>query len=150
MCQWAHQVRCRRSNHPYIRRYYEGPPPPNRRSWVSGAALAVAVLLGGAALAISLITLRHNSNTPTNGATSAEPSSGAPNSGSSEAADRALCSAVAPLIKESTSRSRTFTDLGRTGTPDRDVGIPSYITDTKDVVYHRHQRLGKARTVGPR
>jgi hypothetical protein len=44
--------------------------------------------------------------------------------------DKALCQAIAPLVKESSERGKAFVNLGHTGTPERDAGIPAYVSDT--------------------
>ena len=83
-----------------------------------------------AALVISLITAHHNSSTP-----AAQPTSQPTNQPASTAdSDKALCEAIAPLIKEATAQGKAFVSLGDYGTPARDAGIPSFMTQTADWV----------------
>jgi hypothetical protein len=50
------------------------------------------------------------------------------------AADKALCNAVAPLLRESADDGKNFVNLGNTGTPERDGGIPAYRAQVEDWV----------------
>jgi len=47
-------------------------------------------------------------------------------------ADRALCTAIAPLMAENDRFSNGYVDLGEPGTPARDAATPKYISDTLD------------------
>src|SRR5262249_31329563 len=49
-------------------------------------------------------------------------------------ADKALCEAIAPLVKESDAEAKAFVALGHTGTPERDAGIPTYVAQSLDWV----------------
>jgi hypothetical protein len=86
--------------------------------------------LAAAALVISLITAHHNSSTP-----AAQPTSQPTNRPASTTdSDKALCEAIAPLIKESNAEAKAFVALGNYGTPERDAGIPAYVAQTTDWV----------------
>jgi hypothetical protein len=85
-----------------------------------GVGIGLAVALAAVALVVSL--------TRGSGA-SAEPTTVQPDL---VQADRSLCQAIEPLIKESSSRKNAFVALGRTGTPERDAGIPEFVRETKD------------------
>jgi hypothetical protein len=109
---------------------FYGGPVPKRRGWVPGAAAAIAGLLGVAALVISLIGLSRDSK---EAATSTSPATVATSSQSpeaTEAADRALCTAIAPLVKENLARGKEFVALGDPGTAARDAGIDGFMADT--------------------
>jgi hypothetical protein len=81
-------------------------------------------------LVISLIAAHRNSST-----LAAQPPSQPTNQPAATAdSDKALCEAIAPLIKEGSERGKAFVNLGHTGTPERDAGIPSYVADTTDWV----------------
>jgi hypothetical protein len=104
-----------------------GPPHRRRKSVLAGAGIVVAIALGLAALVVSLIGL---GRAGTGGQPSAQPTASATESGSTEAADRALCTAIAPLVKENLARGKEFVALGHTGSPERDAGIDPFMKDT--------------------
>jgi hypothetical protein len=115
------------------------PRPRRGRGLLAGIGIAVAIVLAAAALVISLITAHHNSSTP-----AAQPTSQPTNQPASTAdSDNALCEAIAPLIKESSARGKAFVNLGHSGTPERDAGIPSYTADTTDWVKRAQAVLDK-------
>jgi hypothetical protein len=88
-----------------------------------GIGVIVAILLGAAALVVSLTGVGRQSTPSTPGtSTSATPMA----SGDTTEADRALCQAIVPLIKESIQDGKDFVNLGFSGTPERDGGIPAY------------------------
>jgi hypothetical protein len=96
---------------------------------LSAAALIVALVRGGA------------SPTPgTPSAQSATPSTSTAGTDTT-AADKALCDAIAPLIKESTEQKNAFVALGHTGTPERDAGIPDFRSKTQEWVGQAQQVL---------
>jgi hypothetical protein len=95
---------------------------------LSAAALIVALVRGGQSTAPS---------TPT--AQSATPSTSS--AGADTTADKALCEAIAPLIKESTEQKNAFVALGHTGTPERDAGIPDFRSKTQEWVGQAQQVL---------
>jgi len=47
-------------------------------------------------------------------------------------ADKALCEAIAPMMKESDRRNRLLTDAGSPGSPERSAVIPEYKKRTLD------------------
>jgi hypothetical protein len=69
--------------------------------------------------------------------------------GSTTADDKALCEAIAPLIKESTASGKTFTSLGDPGSPDRDAATPAFVTNTTGWI-NRAQPVLDAHAVPPR
>jgi hypothetical protein len=116
-----------------------GPPPPlglpSRRGMLSTVGLAVAVFLAVAALIVAIVALNRPAASPS---TTSQASSGTSPSTSAAsdttAADRELCTGVAPLIRESADRGRDFVNLGQSGTPERDAGIPNYQSSVSDWV----------------
>ena len=109
---------------PYARR------PRRGRGLLAGIGIAVAVALAAAALVISLVTAHRNLSAP-----AAPPPAQPTNQAASTAdSDKALCEAIAPLIKESNAEAKAFVALGNYGTPERDAGIPAYVAQTTDWV----------------
>ena len=100
--------------------------------------MALALLLSAAALIVALTRGGNQSSAPTPVAT---PTASQPTATvDTTAADKALCEAIAPLIKESSEQKNAFVALGRTGTPERDGGIPEFVNKTQDWV-GRGQRV---------
>lgn len=94
--------------------------------------LATAILLATAALVVGIIAVSRPTTT-----TSAipVPPSGSPTTSAATdttAADRKLCEDVGPLLRESNETGKGFVNLGHTGTPERDAGIPNYQASVSD------------------
>jgi hypothetical protein len=109
-------------------------PPPHKRGLLITAGLVMAILLATAALVVGIIAIsRPTSSTSAN---PTPPTASPTTSGVTDttAADRKLCEAVAPLIRESADDGRSFVNLGPTGTPARDAGIPDYQASVSDWV----------------
>jgi hypothetical protein len=100
------------------------PPPRRGRALLAGVGIALAITVAAAALVVSLVGPHRN--TP---ATATQPKA-TNQSASTTESDKALCQAIAPLVKESSERGREFVNLGHTGAPERDAGIPAYVSDT--------------------
>jgi hypothetical protein len=99
--------------------------PVSRRSPLLGIGVIVAILLGATAMVISLTGVgRQSVQSTTATSASATPAAG----GDTTEADRALCQAIAPLLKQSLQDGKDFVNLGYTGTPERDGGIADYKT----------------------
>jgi hypothetical protein len=100
------------------------PPVVRRTSPLVATGVILAILLGAAALGVSLTGIGRHATQPaaTPTSTAATPSA----SGDTTKADDALCQAIAPLIKESLQDGKDFVNLGHTDTPERDGGIPAY------------------------
>jgi hypothetical protein len=119
-----------------------GPRPRRFRGVLAGLGIVVAIALAAAALVVSL--------TNTHAGPAAQPAPPSTNQPvSTAAADRALCEAIAPLMRESADRGKAFVNLGHTGTPQRDAGIPSFLTDTMDWV-QRAQGVVDTHSTPPR
>jgi hypothetical protein len=100
------------------------------------AGVVLAILLGVAALVLSLVGL---TRTPV-----PQPTREMPEAGSQQLfvddADTALCEAIAPLMKESDEKNRILTNAGPPGSPERSAVIPEFKKHTLDWAA-RMQRL---------
>jgi hypothetical protein len=116
-------------------------PPPNfavgpgerRRAILFGAGVLLAVALAAAALVVALVALTRQ---PAPTAPAA-----APNAQASTAADKALCQAIGPLMKENDDRSNAFLGTGAAGSPERDAALPKFVSDTQDWARRTQQAL---------
>jgi hypothetical protein len=107
------------------------PPTPRNRGLLITAGLVTAILLATAALVVGIIAINRPTATSANPASSAA-SSAATGGSDTTAADRALCNAIAPLMKRSTDERNTLVDSGPPGSPGQDAALPKFIADTKD------------------
>lgn len=96
------------------------PSRGRRFSWTALIAPVAALI----ALAVGIVALTR---------TMADPPSAAP-TGDTGVADRALCTAVAPLMTEVDRINHAYLDLGDSGTPARDGATSKYIADNQDWV----------------
>jgi hypothetical protein len=110
----------------------QGPPPQQfqppsapRRSPLLAIGVVLAIALGVAALVVSLVK-GGGATTPSSAPTTSPTVTATSSAGDTTEADRALCQAIAPLIKESLQDGKDFVNLGHTDTPERDAGIPGY------------------------
>jgi hypothetical protein len=102
-----------------------------RRSKLLAAGVVLAILLATAALVIGIILLVRPA--PTSLVASPAPATSSPTgTDDTSAADRALCTAIAPLMAENDQFSNAYVRLGDAGTPTRDAATPKFITDTQD------------------
>jgi hypothetical protein len=95
-----------------------------------GVGVALAVVLAAAALVVSLTRDRGISSSSADPGVAFPPNS----TGDTAEADKALCEDVAPLMEESVEIGKRFVNLGRTGTPERDAGIPGFRAEVEDWV----------------
>ena len=116
-------------------------PPPSGfapdRGRPRGSGLAVllsvlAVLLAAAALLVALVRGGHSSTTVAP-SVPASTSATASTTGTTDA-DKALCEAIAPLMKESSARKNALTDAGPDGSPERDAALQDFSNNTQDWV----------------
>jgi hypothetical protein len=105
------------------------PPPAPRRARFSWKALIVAVL-AAAALVVTVIALIVIRPTPAAIPASAPVTTTPPQD--TTPFDRALCTAIAPLMTEINHISNTYLGLGDAGTPARDSSLPKFISDVQD------------------
>jgi hypothetical protein len=112
---------------------------------LAGIGIAVAIALAAAALVISLVTAHRNPSTP-----AAPPPSQPTNQAASTVdSDKALCEAIAPLIKEAAAQGKAFAALGDYGTPPRDAGIPEFVAQTSDWVTRAQTVVDQHVSTGP-
>lgn len=97
-------------------------PPPRRGSRLAVSLATLAVLLGAAALVVSLVR------------EPAAPASSPPTTTTAtapaqqvfvEEADRSLCEAIAPLMKENDEKTREFSQF-KAGSPEQSDALPGY------------------------
>jgi hypothetical protein len=100
-------------------------PSPRRRrgAILIGAGVLLAIALGAAALVLALMSPGRQSSAPTP-TTTQQP-------GSTSDADRALCQAIAPLMKTSQDERNGLVQTGPPGSPGQDAALPKFVTDTK-------------------
>ena len=105
-------------------------PPPQRRNRLATLGTILTALIAAAALAVGIVALLTR---PGPGSDAAISPTSTPSVDTSSA-DRALCTAIAPLMAESDRISNSYVDLGSPGTPARDAATPKFITDILDWV----------------
>lgn len=125
-------------------------PPARRGNKLVTAGLVTTALIALAALAVGIAALVTRP-TPAPGApsSSAAASPSTTPTGDTSAADRALCTAIAPLMAESDRFSNAWTDLGEPGTPARDRATPKFISDTLDWIGRAQPMLDQHPDVDP-
>src|SRR4051812_28805762 len=112
---------------------YPAPPRPGRRG-VIGVVLAIVIAV--AALVVAIVALTRE---PPPAAAPATPPT--PQQGPVTDADRKLCQALAPLMKENDDRSNAFLGMGQPGSPEQDAALPKFVTDTQDWARRTQQVL---------
>jgi hypothetical protein len=97
-------------------------------------AVAAAIVLATAAVVVGVVDLVRSSTTAAPSASTA--TSAAPTSAPTDftAANRALCTAIVPLMGESDRIAKAYTSLGPAGTPAWNAGAQKFISNTKDWV----------------
>lgn len=120
-------------------------PPPRRGAGFPLWLAVVAVLLSTAALIVAVLgfTREPEQKVEPPATTSVAATD------SNDRADRALCEAIAPLIKESSGNKNDFVKLGEPGSPERNAGIPNFVEITQDWV-SRAQEVLDAHAEPPR
>src|SRR4029077_9076285 len=108
---------------------------PQRRRRILGAGVVLAILLAAAALIVAILAL--TKEPPPAASPQAPPSQQGPTTD----ADRKLCEAVAPLMKENDDRSNAFLGTGDPGSPEQDAALPKFVTDTQDWARRAQQVL---------
>ncbi len=99
-----------------------------RRGILVPVGVIVAVLLAAAALAVALIDNGNGSSTPP---PTLEPTADAVHL-LDDAADRSLCLAIGPLMRESEDTRNAFQRTGAPGSPERNTALPKFVRDTHD------------------
>jgi hypothetical protein len=97
--------------------------------------VAAAILLAVAALVVGIIGLVRPGAPAHPSTPSAAPTSStqAPAQTTTDA-DRALCTAIGPLMADYDREARAYSNLGTAGSPEWTAGLPKFITATKDWV----------------
>jgi hypothetical protein len=103
-----------------------------RRPSRTAVGIVLAILLAVTALVIALVSLLSRP-APTAGPSSSPQAT--------TAADKALCQAIGPLMKENDDRSNAFLASGQPGTPERDAALPKFVSDTQDWARRSQQVL---------
>lgn len=102
--------------------------PPRSRTGLLASGVVLAVLLGVAALVLSILAVvRGPEPAPPPAAPKAEPEELFVDD-----ADKALCEAIAPLMKESDDKNQALTNAGPPGSPERSALIPEFKNHTLD------------------
>jgi hypothetical protein len=113
---------------------YIGGPPKRRRGMVFGAGVVLA-LIAVAALVLAIVGLTRNPAAPT-----PAPSASAASTNTQDT-DRALCQAIAPLMKTSQEQRNALVQTGPPGSPEQDAALPKFVTDTKSWATQAQQIL---------
>jgi hypothetical protein len=97
-------------------------------------AVAAAIVLAIAALVIGIVDLTRSSPSAAPAATT--PTAPGPTSAPADttAANRALCTAIAPLMTEDNRVAKTLSSLAPAGSPAWNAALPKFVSDTKDWV----------------
>jgi hypothetical protein len=114
---------------------YPAPQQPNRRGIV-GVGLVLAIVIAVAALIVAIVAL-NKEPPPAPAPAAASPAQQGPTAD----ADRKLCGAIAPLMKENDDRSNAFLATGQPGSPEQDAALPKFVTDTQDWARRTQQVL---------
>jgi hypothetical protein len=94
-------------------------------------AVAAAMVLATAALVVGIVDLARSSTSAAPSAST--PTSAAPTSAPTDftATNRALCTAIAPLMTDSNRVAKTLSSLAPAGSPAWNAGLPNFVSDTK-------------------
>jgi hypothetical protein len=123
---------------------YGGPARSGGRRLLA-AGVVVAVLLAVAALVVAIVALTQQPPPTASIAAAAPPSQQGPTTD----ADRKLCQAIGPLMKENDDRSNAFLGTGQPGSSEQDAALPKFVTDTQDWA-RRTQQVLDANATPPR
>jgi hypothetical protein len=99
--------------------YPSGSPP--RRGGFAAISGAITAVIATAGLVVGIIALNRPEPSPVS--LTAPPST--PTADTTDA-DRALCTAVGPLLRERADTGKAFVNTGETGSPERDSAIPGF------------------------
>ncbi len=120
---------------------------PGRRHSTLWALIVIAIITASAGIAEGIVTLvrsappRINQSAQSSETTSAPPSE--------PTADRALCSAIAPVMADFDRFSKAYSRLGEPGTPARDAGIPKFVADSQHWISRIQPILDEHRESSP-
>lgn len=119
------------------------------RTALTASGIILAVVLAASALVVALTT-RVDSNDSNSTAPPADSPAASSSPASTEIADRALCTAIAPLMVEQNKVSNDWFRLGEPGSTARDAGLPKFIDDTENWVGRAEAVLAEHPDVQPR
>jgi hypothetical protein len=115
---------------------YAGPTQSGRRGVLGTVGVVLAILVAVAALIVAIVALNKEAPPP-----APTPAAAAPSQALRPDADRKLCEAIAPLMKENDDRSNAFLATGQPGSPEQDAALPKFVTDTQDWARRTQQAL---------
>lgn len=100
-------------------------PQKRSKALVFGVAATAAISLASLGVGITALT-KHSSSAANTPAVASSPGA------DSSAADRALCTAIAPLMAEDDKKSNAWISTGAPGTPGRDAALRGFREYTED------------------
>jgi hypothetical protein len=115
--------------------------PQRRRPSLMAVGVVLAVVLAVAALVVGVVSLATRP--------APAPAVSAPSPQAMTDADKALCQAIGPLMKENDDRSNAFLATGEAGSPERDAALTKFVTDTRAWTQRTQKELD-ARSNPPR
>jgi hypothetical protein len=105
-------------------------PAPTPRN--KGTAIAVAsIVLAAAALIVAVIALTRSPTSTAPGASTASKPAQTTAPADTTAANRSLCTAIAPLMADSDRTAQAYSNLGPANSPAFKDGVPKFISDTR-------------------
>jgi hypothetical protein len=116
-------------------------PQGRRRPSPTAVGVVAAVVLAVAALAVAVVSLLTQP--------APAPAVSVPSPQAISDADKSLCQAIGPLMKENDDRSNAFLATGEAGSPPRDAALPKFVSDTQGWA-HRTQQALDAHATPPR
>jgi hypothetical protein len=116
--------------------------PKSGRPVLLTVGVVLAILVAAAALVVGAVALIQRPASTTSSAAS-------PNASADASADKDLCRAIGPLMKENDDRSNAFLASGAVGSPERDAALPKFVSDTQSWA-QRTQRALDANANPPR
>src|SRR3954464_3506958 len=98
-------------------------PQQRRRPSRMAVGVISAIVLALAALVVGVVSLVTRP--------APAPAASTPSPQAMTDADKALCQAIGPLMKENDDRSNAFLATGEAGSPERDAALTKFVTDTR-------------------
>lgn len=110
---------------------------PPRRTKEVGIAIGIAIgamVIATAALIVGLIDLNRTRPAAPPVTVTQRPSPPTRSAAEQANADHTACEAIAPLMSESNHTAQAYSSLGPANSPEWKVGVPKFVSDTKDWV----------------
>ncbi|GAB3010143.1 hypothetical protein [Mycobacterium bourgelatii] len=114
---------------------FRSPPWQRRRPSKTTAGVLAAIALAVVALVVAVVSL------VTQPEPAPSPTAATPNPQAITDADKAMCQAIGPLMKENDDRSNAFLATGEAGSPERDAALSKFVSDTRAWVQRTQQTL---------